>query len=216
MPIKLISPGGGSVSIDVPSTANTFTLTAPARTANLVTTGDTSTVSEAMLASAAVTPTKLSQPMTLMTAQTASGSSVNFTSIPSWVKRITLQMRQVSFAASGAARVQLGTSSGLVTTGYSTGISALVTTPAIQVSTFTNGIGGFSTNDGTTTIVGTIVITLLDTNTWVSDATWFRTNDNIVSTNHGHIALSETLDRISLVATTSTFDAGTVNVLYEG
>lgn len=154
-------------------------------------------------------------PLTLMTAQTASGSSVDFTGIPSWVKRITLEMRQVSFAASGAARVQLGTSSGLVTTGYSTGISALVTTPAIQISTFTNGIGGFSTTDGTTTIVGTIVITLLDTNTWVSTATWFRTNDNIISTNQGHIALSGTLDRISLVATTSTFDAGTVNVMYE-
>jgi len=206
MPLKLNSSGGGSVTLDTPSTASTFTLTVPAITGTAVVTGS----------SATVTPTMLSQPLTLMTAQTASGTSVDFTGIPSWVKRITLQMRQVSFAASGAARIQLGTSSGLVTTGYSTGISALVATPSIQISTFTNGIGGFSSTDGTTTIVGQIVITLLDTNTWVSNATWFRTNDNIISTNQGHIALGGTLDRISLVATTSTFDAGTVNVLYEG
>jgi hypothetical protein len=61
-----------------------------------------------------------------------------------------------------------------------------------------------------------MVITLLDTNTWVSNGMVFRANDNILMTSNGHIALSGTLDRISLVATTSTFDAGTVNVLYEG
>jgi hypothetical protein len=44
MPIKLNSTGGGSVSIDVPSTASTYTLTAPAETGNIITTGTTSRV----------------------------------------------------------------------------------------------------------------------------------------------------------------------------
>lgn len=39
MPIKLQSTGGGSVSFDVPSTASTYTLTAPAETGTVITTG---------------------------------------------------------------------------------------------------------------------------------------------------------------------------------
>jgi hypothetical protein len=206
MPLKLNSSAGGSVTLDATSTASDFTLTVPAVSGTAVVTGS----------SATVTPTMLSQPMTLMTAQTASGSSVNFTGIPSWVKRITFEMRQVSFAAAGVARVQLGTSSGLTTTGYSSGTVAITAVPGVTVTAITNGIAGFTATDGGSSIVGTVVITLLDTNTWVSNGMVFRANDNILMTSNGHIALSGTLDRISLVATTSTFDAGTVNVLYEG
>lgn len=50
MPIKLNSAGGGSVSIDVPSTAATYTLTAPAKTATLLTSADSNTVTQSMLA----------------------------------------------------------------------------------------------------------------------------------------------------------------------
>lgn len=44
MPVKLNSSGGGSVTIDVPSTASTYTLTAPAATATLITTGSSGQV----------------------------------------------------------------------------------------------------------------------------------------------------------------------------
>lgn len=206
MPLKLNSTGGGSVTLDTPSTASDYTLTVPGISGTAVVTGS----------SATVTPTMLSQPLTLMTAATASGSSVSFTGIPSWVKRITISMRQVSLAASGTIRFRVGTSSGLVTTGYSTGNTAFVTTPTISVSTITDGLGGMGTTDGTTTVVGSIVFTLLDTNTWVSNGMFFRGNDNITVSSQGHIALAGTLDRVAVVATASTFDAGTINVMYEG
>lgn len=51
MPLKLNSSGGGSVTLDVPSTASTFTATVPANTGTVVTTGSTAAVSQAMLAS---------------------------------------------------------------------------------------------------------------------------------------------------------------------
>lgn len=207
MPLKLNSTGGGSVTLDTPSTASDYTLTVPGITGTAVVTGSSSTV----------TPTMLSQPLTLMTAQAStSGTSINFTGIPSWVKRITISMRQVSLAASGTIRFRVGTSSGLVTTGYSTGNVAYVTTPQISVATITDGLGGMGTTDGTTTIVGSIVFTLLDTNTWVSNGMFFRGNDNIAVSSQGHIALSGTLDRVAVVATASSFDAGTINVMYEG
>lgn len=41
MPLKLNSSGGGSVTFDVPSTGSTFTLTAPAKTATILTSADT-------------------------------------------------------------------------------------------------------------------------------------------------------------------------------
>lgn len=51
MSLKLNSSGGGSVTLDTPSTASTFTLTVPAITGTAVVTGSTATVSQAMLAS---------------------------------------------------------------------------------------------------------------------------------------------------------------------
>ena len=44
MPVKLNSSGGGSVTIDVPSTASAYTLTAPAYTANIITSKTPGTV----------------------------------------------------------------------------------------------------------------------------------------------------------------------------
>lgn len=49
MPIKLNSTGGGAVSIDVPSTASTYTLTAPARSGTIITSADANTVTQAMV-----------------------------------------------------------------------------------------------------------------------------------------------------------------------
>ena len=60
MSIKLNSSGGGSVTLQEPATASALTLSLPAQTATLVSTGDTGTVSTTMLANAAVTPDKLS------------------------------------------------------------------------------------------------------------------------------------------------------------
>lgn len=49
MPIKLNSALGGSVSIDVPATASTYTLTAPAKTGTIITSADANTVTQAMV-----------------------------------------------------------------------------------------------------------------------------------------------------------------------
>jgi len=168
------------------------------------------------LANAAVTPAKMSQPITLMTAQTASGSSVDFTGIPSWVKRITVILDGVSFAAAGFARFRIGTSSGIVTTGYSTQTNSITITPAITSSSVTDGLGFLSTGAAAGTNTGRMVIENITGNTWVSSAIISRPADSFLLFSTGSITLGGTLDRFSLVATTSTFDAGTVNVLYEG
>ena len=50
MPLTLKSSGGGSVTLDTPSTASTYTLTVPAITGTAVVTGSSATISQAMLA----------------------------------------------------------------------------------------------------------------------------------------------------------------------
>jgi hypothetical protein len=150
--------------------------------------------------------------ITLATAQTASGTAVDFTSIPSWVKRITVMLRGVSGSGSSNFLLQLGTSSGIVASGYigsvnrevnylgfSTGFQLMINTAAP------------STNE--------ILISLanISANTWIGSFITTRNPEKLVSYGVGSIVLSSTLDRIRITTTsgTDTFDAGTINISYE-
>lgn len=157
------------------------------------------------------------QRLVLETSKTASGTSVNFTGIPAWVKRITLQINGLSYAAANAVGVvRLGTGAVLTSSGYSGSYVNFSTTPNITTTTSTDGFGGVNAVNATDTLIGTCVITNITGNTWVCVGSVFRTGANLVTSNYGSIALSGVLDSLSIVATTGTFDAGTINILYEG
>lgn len=188
--------------------------------ASLVLSGDTSgsiTVSAPAIAGsntqtlAAVTGTLA--PIVSGTAVTASGSSVDFTGIPSWVKRITVMINGLSYAAAGVGTVQIGSGS-LTTSGYTSNVMVL-TAAAVTTASQTTGFAQISTSAAASTINGMYVLTLVTGNTWSFSSQIFRTTDNAGIIGNGFIALAGTLDRLSLVATTSTFDAGTVNLLWE-
>jgi hypothetical protein len=149
------------------------------------------------------------------TAQTASGSSVDFTNIPSWVKRITVTINGLSFAAAGQSVLRIGSGS-LATSGYTSNSMNFTTTPAISTAAQTNGFGALNTAANGSTINGMVVLVNANSNLWGMSLQTFRTTDNFMSFANGFISLSGTLDLLSLVATTSTFDAGTINILYEG
>jgi hypothetical protein len=147
------------------------------------------------------------------TAVSASGTAVNFTDIPSWAKRITVMINGLSYAAAGVGVVRIGSGS-LLTTGYTSNTLSLTigeTSPAAQ----TNGFGSLSTSVAASTINGIFTLFLVTGNTWAFTELAFRTTDNVGITGNGSIALSGALDRLSLVATTSTFDAGTINIMWE-
>ena len=148
------------------------------------------------------------------TAKTASGSTVDFTSIPSWVKRITVLINGLSYAAAGVGVIRIG-SGALETTGYSCSITGLSTVPTINFSSATNGFGSLNTGGSASTVVGQATLVLISGNTWVYNQITQRPADSVTNISTGLIALSGALDRLSLVATTSTFDAGTVNILFE-
>ena len=138
MGVKLNSSGGGSVEINPPSTGSTFTLTAPARTGNIITSADTGTITGTMLANGSVTSATLANG-SVTTAALANGSVTTAalgvvtgantaitgapttqtiaSSIPAGVRRFTIMVRPVDCSA-GQLIIQLGTASGYVTSGY--------------------------------------------------------------------------------------------------
>jgi hypothetical protein len=147
-----------------------------------------------------------------------SGTSINFTDIPSWVKRITLMLNGVSTSGSSNYLVQLGDAGGVETTGY---VSASTTTNTTAAST--SSTAGFiiriSTGDGAGTIMtGSIIFTLGGTNTWFAQGVLSAGTATPSSFQvSGVKTLSDVLTtvRLTTVNGTDTFDAGSVNILYE-
>jgi len=207
MPVKLNSTGGGSVTLTTPSTATDYTATFPAVTGNVVTTGST----------AAVTPAMLTQPLTQATSQAStSGTSIDFTGIPSWVKRITVMFNGVSTGGTSIKQIQLGDSGGFETTGYlGTGVQ-LTDAQSVNAATITTGFGIRSAL-AADTLNGAVVITNLTNNTWVAQGALTDSSRGAGYLVGGAKALSDVLTqvRITTVNGTDAFDAGSINILYE-
>lgn len=159
----------------------------------------------------------LADPLTSSTTiATTSGTSHDFTGIPSWVKRITLNFSGVSTNGTSAIILQIGDSGGIETSGY---LSAAYN---IGGPTSVNAVGGYaitSTNAAAAVYHGSYVLSLLDaaTNTWAGFGNLGQSNTANVVVSGGSKPLSATLDRLRLTtaAGVDTFDAGSINILYE-
>jgi len=147
-----------------------------------------------------------------------SGTSIDFTSIPSWVKRITVMFNGVSTSGTSVPTLQIGDSGGIENTGYvSSALTAGSTTPATASSTTAFILYG-STWAGSVSFNGTLVLTLLGSNTWTGVFNLGRESGSSTCTfGSGVKTLSDTLTqlRITTVNGTDTFDAGSINILYE-
>ena len=143
-----------------------------------------------------------------------SGTSIDFTGIPSWVKRITVMFDGVSANGTSLFRIRLGDSGGIEDTSYFSMITAAASTVATS-----NTTTGFSAAGGVAarSYNGMMQIALIGSNTWVAMGTF---NDG-AGNNYfmsGTKTLSATLDRIRITTVngSDTFDAGTINILMEG
>ena len=147
-----------------------------------------------------------------------SGTSIDFTSIPSWVKRITVMFQGVSTSGTSDPQIQLGTSSGVATTGYLGSSTSIAGTSAAS-SNYTTGIalraGGAS--PAASVRHGGVTISNVTGNTWMGFGI-VGYSDSATTVNTGaSITLGGTLDRVRITTVngTDTFDAGTINILYE-
>jgi len=164
-----------------------------------------------------VTPAKLSQPLTLETAQaTTSGTSIDFTGIPSWAKRITVMLNGVSGSGSSSPMIQLGDSGGIENSGYSGSIG--YSGVASGASAFSSGFL-FNTGVAAATVTSGVATLLnISGNVWVYAISAAYADQAYSLSGAGTKTLSATLDRIRLTTVngTDTFDAGEVNIMYEG
>ena len=156
------------------------------------------------------------QPLVLETAKaTTSGTNIDFTGIPNWVKRITLMFNSVSSNGTSNFLVQLGTSSGIVSTGYNAGCGYILSNTQYLNTQYTAGFG-IAQSLGTNVISGALTFTLVTGNTWVQSGV-LNTTQNATFMNAGIVSLASTLTqlRLTTVNGTDTFDAGSINILYE-
>jgi hypothetical protein len=140
-------------------------------------------------------------------------TSIDFTGIPSWVKRVTVMFNQVSTNGASMLLSQIGAGS-IVTTGY------------ISTNSYTGASAGGTTSTAgfilttaagaANTLSGHFVLTLVGSNIWAASCVIGR-QDGYTNMGTGTVTLSGTLDRVRITTVngTDTFDAGSINILYE-
>jgi hypothetical protein len=149
------------------------------------------------------------------TAVTASGTSVDFTGIPSTAKRITVMFNGVSSSGTSNYLVQLGDAGGVENTGYTSRSNS----SGAQVTNTTGFLVTQAIAAATDTIFGFITCCLVNsaTNMWCESGVINDVGQNACIYSAGGKSLSDTLTqvRITTVNGTDTFDAGTINILWE-
>ena len=165
------------------------------------------------LAAGAVTQAKRSEQLTLDTAKTATGTSVDFTGIPSWVKLVTITFSNVSLSGSANLLVQIGSGS-FSTSGYTSGSGLAFGT---NQTTITTSGSGYAIVMGNTANIffGSMQVVLHTGTVWVSSHAGTVAGGGLSGGGHSP-ALGGSLDRVRITSTgADTFDAGSINILYE-
>ncbi|CAB4152155.1 hypothetical protein UFOVP588_54 [uncultured Caudovirales phage] len=159
---------------------------------------------------------------TLATAvASTSGTSIDFTGIPAWVKRITVMFQGVSTTGISPTIIQLGYSGGFTGATYNSsgssatsGVSSVTTTVGLYAISAPGGGG----SGAAYAMNGMMTLANLTGNTWASMC--IVGQNSVAHTNWsggiGTAGGTLTQIRITTVGGTETFDAGSINILYEG
>jgi len=201
--------------------SNTGTLTLPTSTDTLVGRATTDTLTNKTLTSPTITGASISgMSSSVITAATSqastSGTSIDFTGIPSWVKRITVMFQGISTNGSSPYILRLGTSGGFVTSGYAAG--GIYTGASTSGGNITSGLllcG--NAIDPAVIVHGHSILTNISGNAWVQSFTVAQSNTAYALMGGGSITLSGVLTqvRITTINGSDAFDAGSINIFYE-
>lgn len=140
-----------------------------------------------------------------------SGTTIDFTGIPSRAKRIVVTGIGVSLSGTDDLLIQIGDSGGIETTSYT--------------SASNSSAGGVQSTSGMRIVLSVAADTIFfvmtfnlenaSTNQWICSHNAIR-SDNVNIYGAGIKALSSTLDRVRVTTTgTNTFDAGVINISYQ-
>jgi hypothetical protein len=147
---------------------------------------------------------------------TSGASSYELSSIPATVKKIKLLLRSVSVsgASNGWFRLQLGTSGGYVTSGYSATVTAISSTAASSGFDNIGFMPAFGVADADL-YSGVIELAEVSPNVWVMSGNLKSTTSRMCFS-AGDVSLGAELTSVKLsIHSAGIFDGGTINVLYE-
>lgn len=165
-----------------------------------------------------VTPASLSAGKIVQSTEqaTTSGTTVDFTSIPNWVKRITIMIDGVSSNGTSGIQVQIGDSGGIENTGYVGGSTQALSAGNAATA---HSTGFLISGGGAAAVVLSGICTLvkMSGDKWAFSTSVGRSDTAGAGVGGGVKTLSATLDRVRLATVngTDTFDAGSVNIQYE-
>ena len=167
-----------------------------------------------------VTTASLPNPLTSGTAvATTSGTAIDFVSIPSWVKRVTVSLAQVSTNGGSNMLLQLGDSGGIEATGYTgTNTNMNYTSPS---TTNPTGVGFYAVGNAglapSALYNAVININLVGSNQYLMEGHSGATANAYAATGICNKSLTSVLTQIRLTTVngTDTFDAGSINIMYE-
>lgn len=157
----------------------------------------------------------LSSLQTLYT--TTGGTAINFTGVPSTVKKMTIMLYNLSTNGSDNILLQLRDSGGVETSGY----LGCTQADGTSGSNYTSGFQACVSVDAAHTFHATLTLTLIDsaTNLWAFTTVCGKSNSTSAGAQYGagSKALSAALDGFTITTSggVNTFDSVNVNVLYE-
>jgi hypothetical protein len=192
MSIVLIGSTSGSCTLQEQAVAGTTTLTLPTITGTV----------GILVSGTAVAST--------------SGTSIDFTSLPAGIRRITVMLNATSLSGVAQYLIQIGAGS-VTTSGYNSAGSGFTNSSTATVLTSTAGFVIRNPSNAPSLLNCVMTIVNVTGNTWVSTHSYGESPTGAIGTGGGNLALGGTLDRVRITTTngTDTFDAGTINIMYE-
>ena len=209
--------GGQVVPLNAPSTAgNVLTSNGTAWVSQAPSAGIASAIGQIPFSTNGTSFTPTQKIVQGTTVASTSGTSIDFTGIPSWVKRVTVMFQGVSTSGTSNVQILLGTSGGPAVTGYLGSLSSMQAGVASVV--FSSGFVMDNVLPSAANLRhGIFIFTNLNANIWAMVGNMGYSNTAVGNFMGGSLALGGALDRVRITTVngTDTFDAGSINIMYE-
>jgi len=166
------------------------------------------TISPAQLA-ATIGPRGMAEPQAL------AGSSVIFSGIPVGANHVEVTLVGASLSSSGLISLRLGTSGGIVSTGYSAAASQNGNSGATSASSSSTDIPVSGQTSTSASITGTMVLNRVSGNIWAGSGFFVDSVAPRGGGGGGYVDIGGDISQIAIIAGAGSFDAGTAIIAWK-